>query len=80
VNNRDLATPASADAAFAFERRECWNLLIHAWRPLTRGVADVGNMNFVRRNRIENEITETRCDDDPRVWFVGFPPFKRVIG
>jgi len=37
-------------------------------------------MNLIRSNRLENEVAQAGSDNDPRVWFVRFPPLKRVVG
>ena len=43
-------------------------------------MTEVGNVNLVGGDRIENEITQTRSDDYTCVWFVRFSSFKRVVG
>jgi hypothetical protein len=42
-------------------------------------MADMGNLQLILRNRIENQIAQTRGDDHPRAGVVCRSPRHRVI-
>jgi len=43
-------------------------------------MADVDNVDFVRGDRVENEIPQTGSDNYARIWFVRFSPLKWIVG
>src|SRR3954447_5897792 len=43
-------------------------------------MADVGDMNLVSTDRVENEITQTRRDNQARARFVRCSSLKRIVG
>jgi hypothetical protein len=43
-------------------------------------MANVSNVNFTRRDRIEDEITQTGSDNYANVRFVRFSSLERIVG